>query len=90
MDKKELLARQKEVELVMKEIEQLFNIWMKRNANPMMAMSVMLVKASAFSGELFEDDKDYRAFLHKCVTQGIDVYNEIREEEQSEGSKYVH
>ena len=90
MGKKELRAKQKEVELVMKEIEHLFTNWEKRNADPVVAMSIMLVKAAAFSGEIFDDDKDYRMFLHKCITQGIEVYNEIREEEESKGSKYVH
>lgn len=90
MSKKDVAAQRKEVELVMMEIEQLFNNWMNRNADPMVAMSVMLVKASAFSGELFDDDKDYRMFLHKCVTQGIEVYNEIREEEENKGTRYVH
>ena len=90
MDKKELAARQKEIELVMKEIEQLFETWMTRNADPMVAMSIMLVKSAAFSGELFEEDKDYLMFLHKCVNQGVMVYNEIREEEEKKGTNYVH
>ena len=88
MDEEELKRRMIEVNLTMHEFDEMFNAWNKRDADPLIVMSIGLVRFVALSGELFGSETDYRMFLHKCMTQGYELFKENQEEDEK--PDYVH
>ena len=77
-----------EINLAMKEFDDMFHHWDKHNAEPLVVMSIGLVRFVALAGEMFDSEDAYRAFIHKCVRQGFAVFEESQEED--EGPEYVH
>jgi hypothetical protein len=88
MDDEELQKRMLEINLTMHEFDAMFRVWDKRKADPLIVMSIGLVKFVAFSGELFDSETDYRMFLHKCMSQGYEMFKANQEEDEK--PNYVH
>lgn len=88
MNDDEWKKRVAELDLVMREFDEMLKAWEKRGADPSVVFSIGLVRIAALSGSLFDTDLEYKTFLGKCLSQGYELFK--AEQEEDEGPKYVH
>lgn len=68
------------------ELDAMCEIWAERGANPLAVCTVVIIRMIAVSGQLFDDEKDYEAYVQGVAKGGMKYFEEV----EKKAKQHVH